>query len=200
MGNTQDTQNNTNATLIKWLTFLMFTMFAMTTDAVGIIIPEVMKQFDLSMTAAGLMHYGPMIAIALAGILLGFLADKLGRKKTIIIGLALFALNSYLFIVGHTFAFFLTLMVISGLAIGVFKTAALALIGDISKSTNEHTSTMNAVEGFFGVGAIVGPFIVSYLLSKGIDWKWLYVIAATLCIVLILIALLVKYPKSQKNY
>jgi len=199
MGNTQYTQDNTNVTLIKWLTFLMFTMFAMTTDAVGVIIPEVMKQFDLSMTAAGLMHYAPMIAIALAGILLGFLADKLGRKKTIIIGLALFALNSYLFIVGNTFAFFLSLMVISGLAIGVFKTAALALIGDITKSTSEHTSTMNAVEGFFGVGAIVGPFIVSYLLSKGIDWKWLYVIAATLCILLILIALLVKYPTTQKT-
>ena len=199
MENSKNIQGNTNIGLIKWLTFLMFTMFAMTTDAVGVIIPEVMKQFDLSMTAAGLMHYAPMIAIALAGILLGFLADKLGRKKTIIIGLALFAINSYLFIVGNTFAFYLSLMVISGLAIGVFKTAALALIGDISKSTNEHTSTMNAVEGFFGVGAIIGPFIVSYLLTQGVDWKWLYVVAATLCVVLIIIALLVKYPSTKKT-
>ncbi|MCW3806296.1 MFS transporter [Plebeiibacterium marinum] len=199
MGNSISAQRNTNIGLIKWLTFLMFTMFAMTTDAVGVIIPEVMKQFDLSMTAAGLMHYAPMIAIALAGILLGFLADKLGRKKTIIIGLALFALNSYLFIIGNTFAFYLSLMVISGLAIGVFKTAALALIGDISNSTDEHTSTMNAVEGFFGVGAIIGPFIVSYLLTQGVDWKWLYVVAATLCVVLIVIALMVKYPDTKKT-
>lgn len=151
------------------------------------------------MTAAGLMHYAPMIAIAFAGILLGFLADRLGRKRTIIIGLGLFAINSYLFIVGNTFAFFLGLMVISGLAIGVFKTAALALIGDISKSTTEHTATMNAVEGFFGVGAIIGPFIVSYLLTKGVDWKWLYVVAASLCVALILVALMVEYPKTQKT-
>jgi MFS transporter, FHS family, L-fucose permease len=188
-----------NLTIIKWLTFLMFMMFAMTTDAVGVIIPEVMKQFHLSMTAAGLMHYVPMIAIALAGILLGFLADKLGRKKTIIIGLALFSVNSYLFLIGNTFAFFLSLMVVSGMAIGVFKTAALALIGDISKSTTEHTSTMNAVEGFFGVGAIIGPFIVTYLLKTGVAWKWLYVIAGSLCIVLIILALLVEYPKSRKT-
>ena len=199
MENQKNIKRNTNINLIKWLTFLMFTMFAMTTDAVGVIIPEVMKQFDLSMTAAGLMHYAPMIAIALAGIFFGFLADKLGRKKTIIIGLALFAINSYLFIIGNSFAFYLSLMVISGLAIGVFKTAALALIGDISKSTKEHTSTMNAVEGFFGVGAIIGPFIVSYLLMQGVDWKWLYVVAATLCVVLILIALLVKYPTTKKT-
>jgi fucose permease len=34
-------------TIIKWLTYLMFMMFAMTTDAVGVIIPEVMKEFNL---------------------------------------------------------------------------------------------------------------------------------------------------------
>lgn len=70
-----------NLTIIKWLTFLMFMMFAMTTDAVGVIIPQVMKKFNLSMTAAGLMHYAPMIAIALAGIFLGFVATKLVVKK-----------------------------------------------------------------------------------------------------------------------
>jgi len=188
-----------NLTIIKWLTFLMFMMFAMTTDAVGVIIPEVMKQFQLSMTAAGLMHYATMVAIALAGIFLGFLADKFGRKKTIIIGLALFSVNSYLFLTGNTFAFFLGLLIISGIAIGIFKTAALALIGDISKSTTEHTSTMNAVEGFFGVGAIIGPFIVTYLLKTGVDWKWLYVVAGSLCIVLIVIALMVEYPKTKKT-
>lgn len=199
MNSNLNSTSHQNLTIIKWLTFLMFMMFAMTTDAVGVIIPEVMKQFNLSMTAAGLMHYTPMIAIALAGIFLGFLADKLGRKTTIVIGLAIFAANSYLYIIGNTFAFIITLMAIGGLSIGVFKTGALALIGDISKSTKEHTSTMNAVEGFFAVGAIIGPFIVTYFLSKGVDWKWLYVVAGTLCIVLIVMALMVEYPKTVKT-
>lgn len=192
-------QSLNNHFIIKWLTYLMFMMFAMTTDAVGVIIPEVMKKFELNMTAAGFLHYGPMTAIGLAGIFLGFLADKWGRKKTIIIGLLLFVINAYLFLAGNAFAFFLTLMIISGISIGIFKTGALALIGDISKSNKEHTSTMNAVEGFFGVGAIIGPFLVSYFLTRGVDWKWLYIVAATLCVVLILMALFVKYPHSVHN-
>jgi fucose permease len=187
-----------NMTLIKWLTFMMFMMFAMTTDSVGVIIPQVIKEFHLSMTAAGAFHYVTMSAIAVAGITLGFLADQFGRKKAIMLGLILFALNSYLFAVGNSFAFFLCLLVISGTAIGIFKTGALALIGDISTSTTEHTSTMNAVEGFFGVGAIIGPFIVAYLLRGGISWKWLYVIAATICVLLILLALAVKYPQTMR--
>lgn len=188
-----------NLTAIKLLTFLMFTMFAMTTDSVGKIIDEVMKQYELSHFAAGALHYGPMTAIALAGIFLGFLADKLGRKKTIILGLVMFALNSYLFAVGSNFWYFVTLLVISGTAIGIFKTGSLALIGDITISTSEHTRTMNTLEGFFGVGAIIGPAIVTALLVKGLSWKWLYVIAGGICTILIIIAALVKYPTTVKS-
>ncbi|MBN1651027.1 MAG: MFS transporter [Bacteroidales bacterium] len=178
---------------------MMFLMFAMTTDAVGVIIPEVMKQFNLSMTAAGMLHYGPMLAIAIAGISLGFLADKLGRKVTIIIGLGLFVLSSYMFLAGNTFWFFLTLLMISGVAIGIFKTGALALIGDISTSTKQHTSNMNNVEGFFGVGAIIGPFIVTYFLLKGVEWQYLYVVAASLSLVLIAFAIIARYPSTIKT-
>jgi FHS family L-fucose permease-like MFS transporter len=177
----------------------MFMMFAMTTDSVGLIIPEVIKEFNLSMAAAGAFHYANMIAIALAAIFLGYLADKLGRKKTIILGLVLFALNSYLFALGNNFLFFLVLLVISGAAIGIFKTGALALVGDISRSTSEHTATMNTVEGFFGVGAIIGPAIVTRLLSGGFSWKWIYIIAGTICVLLIVTSLLVKYPETVKT-
>jgi fucose permease len=188
-----------NLTAIRWLTFLMFTMFAMTTDSVGKIIEEVMKQYHLTNVAAAALHYGPMTAIALAGIFLGFLADKLGRKMTIVLGLIIFALNSYLFVVGNNFWYFVTLLVVSGAAIGIFKTGALALIGDISRSTAEHTRTMNTLEGFFGVGAIIGPAIVAALLTAGFAWKWLYVIAGVICTALIITALLVKYPQTVKS-
>src|SRR5436190_164223 len=79
-------------------------------------------------------------------------------------------------------------------SVGIFKTGALALIGDISRSTAEHTSIMNRVEGFFGVGSIVGPAVLSQLLNRGIGWQWLYAIAGSMCVVLILTALSVRYP------
>ncbi len=186
-------------TAIKWLTFLMFMMFAMTTDAVGVIIPQVIKEFHLNMTVAGSFQYATMSGIAFAGFFLGYLADKLGRKKAIILGLVLFALNSYLFAVGSSFLFFLALLTISGMAIGIFKTGALALIGDITRSTTEHTATMNAVEGFFAVGAIIGPAIVAHFLAIGASWKWLYVIAGTICVILIVTASSVTYPQSTRS-
>src|ERR1035437_4609057 len=187
-----------NKLVIKSLTYMMFMMFAMTTDSVGVIIPEVIRTFHLSLTAGGAFHYANMSAIAIAAISLGFLADKLGRKKTIILGLILFALNSYLFAIANSYAFFIFLLIVSGASIGIFKTGALALIGDISGSTLEHTSTMNTVEGFFGMGAIIGPAIVARLLLGGVSWKWLYVIAGTICLILIFTASMVRYPQTMK--
>jgi len=197
MKSTQATKRN--LAVIKWLTFLMFMMFAMTTDAVGVIIPQVIKDFHLNMTVAGAFQYATMSGIAFAGFFLGYLADKLGRKKAIILGLVLFALNAYLFAVGSSFLFFLALLLISGTAIGIFKTGALALIGDITRSTTEHTATMNTVEGFFAVGAIIGPATVAHFLAIGASWKWLYVIAGTICVVLIVTASSVTYPQSTRS-
>ena len=176
----------------------MFMMFAMTTDSVGVIIPEIIRQFRLSMTAAGAFQYATMGGIALAGFFLGFLTDRLGRKRTIIIGLAAFAADAYLFAAGQSFAFFVVLLVISGVSIGVFKTGALALIGDISRSTTEHTSIMNTVEGFFGIGSILGPALLARLLAAGVHWKWLYVIAGTICVLLVGMAVVVRYPEMMR--
>jgi fucose permease len=187
-----------NMTVVKTLTYVMFAMFAMTTDSVGLIIPEVIKTFDLSLTAAGTFQYATMAGIAVAALLFGQLADRLGRRPTIVVGLVLFASACFLLATGEQFIVFALLLGLSGVAIGVFKTGALALIGDISTSTAQHTAIMNMAEGFFGVGAIIGPAILTRLLNAGLPWQWLYLIAGSLCVGLIVLAMLVKYPESPQ--
>ena len=186
-----------NSARIRWLTCLMFMMFAMTSDAVGSIIPHLLKEFRLSLTATGTFHYVPMAAIALGAILFGFMADKLGRQRTIVIGLILYGVSSALFAFGSSFSYFVALLAVSGLGVSIFKTGALALVGDITKSTIEHSSLMNTVEGFFATGAIIGPAIVATLLAAGLSWKWLYVAAAVICAVLVAVSLSVRYPAKM---
>ncbi|MGJ8693726.1 MAG: MFS transporter [Thalassotalea sp.] len=186
-------------TKIKFLTYMMFFVFAMTSDAVGVIIPELIKNYNLNLTQASAFHYIPMVFIAISGLFLGYLADKWGRKATIVIGLLMFSLACFLFSAGSSFEYFLSLLALVGIAIGLFKTGALALIGDISSSNKEHTATMNKVEGFFGIGAMVGPAIVSYLLVSGVSWKYLYISAGVLCVLLCLVAIKTKYPETKKN-
>jgi len=183
--------------LLKALVFAMFAMFAMTTDSVGTVIPEVIREFDLGLAAGGSFQYATMSGIALSAIALGFLADRLGRKFTILIGLAMYGAGSAAFAAGHDFLFFVALLFVSGLGIGIFKSGALALIGDLSTSTREHARTMNLIEGFFGVGAIVGPALVAYLVRGGASWKGVYVIAGLLCAALIAAVALARFPRPR---
>jgi fucose permease len=179
---------------VTWMTCLMFFAFAMTTDAVGVIIPQVIAEYNLSLTQASAFHFVPMVAIGFAGLFLGRMADTIGRKPMIISGLSLYALACYAFAIGEQFWFFLLLLALSGIAIGIFKTAALALIGDISPSNEQHTKTMNKVEGFFGLGAIVGPALVTLFIAWQWDWTQLYLLAGLLCTLLIILAARVQYP------
>lgn len=194
------TEPSTSSRYIRWLTYMMFMMFAMTSDSVGEIIKEVKVAFSVTNAQASLMHSLPMLGIALSGLFLGFLADRFGRKNTIILGLAVFGVACYSFMAANDFVLIVSLMTLSGIAVGIFKTGALALIGDISSSTKQHTATMNGAEAFFGVGAIIGPLIVAYLIHSGVAWQWLYVIAGGVCTLLITIALFVKYPSYQHTH
>ena len=179
---------------LRLLTCMMFLMFALTTDSVGVIIPAVIREFGLSLTQASAFHYTTMAAMAGAGFFLGFLADRLGHKRTIVLGLSIFTLNSALFLLGRSYATFLCLLFVSGISIGIFRTGAMSLIGDLSADNRAHTRLMNAVEGFFGVGAIIGPAIVGALLGRGVSWRWLYGIAGILCAVLLVIASRARFP------
>jgi fucose permease len=167
------------------LVCLLFLTFAMTSDAVGSIIARVIVELHLSLTAAGAFQYVPMGTMAAGAFALGYLADRLGRKAAIIAGLVLYGGSSVLFAFGQTFGVFVGLLALSGLGISLFKTGALALIGDLSRSGLAHTRLMNAAEGFFGIGSIAGPAIVAALLAQGLSWKWLYVAAAVICALLI---------------
>ena len=186
-----------NHTQVKWMTCLMFFVFAMTTDAVGVIIPKVVEQFQLSLTEAAAFHYVPMIFIGLSGLFLGRLADKVGRKKVILAGLALYTLACVAFAFGDNFMFYLLLLGLCGLSIGLFKTGALALLGDISSNADGHTKLMNRVEGFFGLGAIAGPALVGILIAANMAWTQLYLLAGLICAVLLVLAWRMEYPAYQ---
>jgi hypothetical protein len=62
----------------------MFFTFAMTTDAVGSVIPKIIEEFALSLTAAGAFQYASMAGIGAGALLLGFLADRIGHKRATI--------------------------------------------------------------------------------------------------------------------
>ena len=149
---TKEATRQDNARLVRWLTCLMFFTFAMTTDAVGSVIPRIIAEYSLSMTAAGSSSTRPCWESPPVRCCWAFLQTGIGRQLTIILGLALYGASSLLMAVFGQFPMLVALLAAAGLGISVFKTAALALIGDVTTSSQAHTRFMNTVEGFFARG------------------------------------------------
>ncbi len=191
------TQKSQSYGLVLALACAMFFMFAMTTDAVGEIIKIAKTEMSIDNTQASAFHWSTMVAIALSGFFLGTLADKFGRKKSIIFGLFLYGIASALFYFANTLNAYVIILFISGLAIGIFKTAALALLGDITSNSREHSQKMNLLEGFFAVGAVIGPMLVIQFNEAGISWKWLYLVAAAMCAAMILATFATRFPDPK---
>ena len=192
-------ESSSSERTLAGLVCVLFFLFAMTSDAVGSVIARVIRETHLSLTAAGAFHYAPMLAIAAGGLGLGFLADRVGRQWAILVGLGLYGVSSALFVTGSALSWFVGLLVVSGIGISIFKVGGLALVGDIVNSVTAHTRLMNAVEGSFAIGSIVGPAIVAVLLSEQLSWRGLYVIAAIICLVLILIVSRVRFPAARRG-
>jgi fucose permease len=184
-------------TRIRWLTFGMFFMFAMTTDSIGVIIPQVIAEYHLNFTQASYLQLATMFGIAMAGLFLGHWADRHSRAFAIRVGLGVFAFGALAMVIADRFNLLILIILLAGLGIGVFKTGALALVADLEVDNVAYTSTMNLLEGFFGVGAIVGPLLVTVLAQHGLSWRGLYVLAAVLCAALLAASMSVRYPAPR---
>ena len=65
---------------LLWVIFLAYFTFGMITNVLGVIIPEVIKQYDLSLFAAGLLAFSFFLAYGLCSIPTGLLMDRFGAK------------------------------------------------------------------------------------------------------------------------
>ena len=99
----------------------------------------------------------------------GLLSDRFGRKRMIYIGLALFALGSFIAAGATTLPMIILGRLVQGT--GAISAAVIALLADLTRE--EHRSTSMAVIGMsigvtFGVSLVLGPTLNHYIGVPGI--------------------------------
>ncbi len=104
---------------------------------IGLVIPVLpvyLKDLGLTGSDLGLL----VAAFALSQMIIspfgGTLADKLGKKLIICIGLILFSVSEFMFAVGHNFSVLMLSRVIGGMSAGMVMPGVTGLIADISPS------------------------------------------------------------------
>ncbi|MGT0202289.1 multidrug efflux MFS transporter NorA [Staphylococcus aureus] len=92
----------------------------------------------------------------------GTLADKLGKKLIICIGLILFSVSEFMFAVGHNFSVLMLSRVIGGMSAGMVMPGVTGLIADISPS-HQKAKTLATCQRLSILVFILGPGIGGFM-------------------------------------
>lgn len=132
---------------------------------IGLVVPVLPVYLkDLGLKGSDL---GVLVAVfALAQMIIspfgGTLADKLGKKLIICIGLFLFAISEFLFAASHTFELLIVSRVLGGFSAGMVMPGVTGMIADISPSSDK-AKNFGYMSAIINSGFILGPGIGGFL-------------------------------------
>ncbi|MFQ3871008.1 multidrug efflux MFS transporter NorA [Staphylococcus sp. Mo2-1] len=165
---------------------------------IGLVVPVLPVYLkDLGLKGSDL---GVLVAVfALAQMVIspfgGTLADKLGKKLIICIGLGLFAISEFLFAASHTFSLLIVSRILGGFSVGMVMPGVTGMIADISigKDKAKNFGYMSAI---INSGFILGPGLGGFLAEFSHRLPF-YVAGFSGCLALVLSIILLKNPKNE---
>ncbi len=183
---------------LLWIIFLGYFTFGMITNVLGVIIPEVIKQYQLSLFAGGLLAFSFFLAYGVCSIPTGLLMDRFGARPLVLAGVALMGMGCLVVAFAANYPLTLAMVFAVGVGVTVLQTAGNPLIQHLDKPENYHRNLTLTI-GFCGIGAFVGPFLLAYIRGTGREWQALYIPFAVLCLVLLLCFAGSRFPAPAQS-
>ncbi|MFG1906409.1 MFS transporter [Kribbella sp. NPDC048928] len=144
---------------------------------------------DLNSGMAGLQWIvnGYMLMLASLVLLSGSLGDRLGRRRTFVVGVIWFAVASIVCAIAPTLEVMIAGRILQGIGGALLTPGSLAIL----QTTFQHSDRGKAVgtwSGLTSVAAAVGPFVGGTLVDSGY-WQLIFLINAPLALVTVLVTL-----------
>jgi len=168
--------------LLLAVIYLSFISLGLPDSLLGSAWPTIYKEFDVSVSYAGIISMIIALGTIISSLLSDRLTKKLGTGKVTAISVAMTAAALFGFSVSHSFIALCLWAIPYGLG-----------AGSVDASLNNYVALhyasrhMSWLHCMWGVGASLGPYIMSYALSAGRGWNMGYRYISYLQIVLTII-------------
>lgn len=132
---------------------------------------------DLNADLTGLQWVVDAYTLALASVVLtaGALADRLGRKRLFVVGLAIFTVTSAVCAAATDITFLNIARAAQGIGGAIMFAVSLSLLANAFPDLKERTSALAVYGATIGASFAVGP-LVGGVLTTALDWQWVFII------------------------
>lgn len=165
------------------------------TQAIGYVAPDLAKDWALPRGALGPVFASGLLGLMIGALTLGPIADRVGRKLTIVLSTAAFGLGSLATVLAQDLDTLLVLRFLTGLGLGGAMPNTVALMAELSPHRRRATLVMFMFCGF-SVGAAFGGFVAAALIPA-FGWRSVFVVGGVAPLLLVPL-LLAKLPESAR--
>lgn len=144
------------------------------TQAIGYVAPELARAWGLPRTALGPVFSAGLFGLMLGALLFGPLADRVGRKRIIVLSTAAFGLGTLATVWAEGASSLIALRFLTGLGLGGAMPNAVALTAEFSPHRRRATMVMTMFCGF-SLGAALGGLIAAALIPQ-FGWRSVFLV------------------------
>lgn len=142
--------------LIGYLVYAMFRL------SLGVVLPSIQLTYGIFEAQAGVLVSTSLLSIAIAMVLGGYLADRIGITATFLAGLILLTTGLWLTSIASTFINIVGFLALASLGGGIINPTVYVWLGEhLPKSRGLVLGLGNAV---FFIGGMLGPWLTGILL------------------------------------
>jgi DHA1 family bicyclomycin/chloramphenicol resistance-like MFS transporter len=151
-------------------------------------LPAITDDLGTTSTAVQLTLTGTLAGLALGQLVIGPLSDAFGRRRPLLLGLALHVVASVLCVIAPTIGLLGALRVVQGLGVAATSVVAMAVVRDLFSGT-AFARLFSRLMLVMGLAPILAPTLGSAVL-EATSWRGVFVVLAGFGVLLTLTALL----------
>ncbi|QAY71934.1 MFS transporter [Xylanimonas protaetiae] len=137
-----------------------------------------------------------LLAQAVSTPVYGRLADIVGRKRLMLVGIGLFFVGSAVAGAAPTMGMLIAGRAIQGLGAGAVMPVSMTITSDIY-TLEERAQTQGYLASVWGISSVVGPTLGG-VFSQFVSWRWIFWVNLPLAVVAA-VTLAVRYRESQQS-
>ena len=160
--------------LIIFICFFLNIIDGMDVLVISYTAPVIASSWDISFEALGVVFSSGVLGMAIGALLLAPYADKIGRKKIILISTIIISIGILLTSFSVNIYHLIFLRFLSGIGIGTMLASTVSLVSEYTPNRSRDFWVSFILAGY-PIGAILAGYLSNYIL-KYYSWEVVYII------------------------